>query len=328
MKGLPRLAALLLGATASVYFVAFACHAAARFDLRSLRSRPIGLGIVVAALSYASVVPTSSWAWGRLLRSRGISVSTLQLNMILGTSQIAKYLPGNIGQHVGRSALAIHRGIPAGALVLTLVAEGVLTIATAMVVGLVGLTIAGRWVGTIDTGRLGAIALAVLVMTVLLACVLVAAGQPTVLGRLLGPWLKERREEIPALRSAIGPALAAYTLNYVAIGVGLYAIARAAVHVSATTTPLFVGAFALSWVAGFVVPGAPAGLGVREGVLAALLAPSLDATAALQIIVAFRLATTLGDLLGLAWGGGACLVERRSRLAAGLAPPPGKGTDA
>jgi uncharacterized membrane protein YbhN (UPF0104 family) len=66
--------------------------------------------------------------------------------------------------------------------------------------------------------------------------------------------------------------------------------------------PVLVEAFALSWLAGFVAPGAPAGLGVREGVLVALLGPLLESALVLQIVVAFRLATLVGDFIALALG--------------------------
>jgi uncharacterized membrane protein YbhN (UPF0104 family) len=56
-----------------------------------------------------------------------------------------------------------------------------------------------------------------------------------------------------------------------------------------------VGAFAISWVAGFIVPTAPAGLGVREGILVTLL--PLDPDSALAVVFGFRLGTSVGDLV-------------------------------
>jgi hypothetical protein len=58
---------------------------------------------------------------------------------------------------------------------------------------------------------------------------------------------------------------------------------------------LLSGAFALSWIVGYITPGAPAGLGVREVVLVSLLTPALGGGNAVGLSLALRLATTIGD---------------------------------
>ena len=65
---------------------------------------------------------------------------------------------------------------------------------------------------------------------------------------------------------------------------------------------LLTAAFALAWVVGFVTPGAPAGLGVREALLLAMLSHGMGASNASLLIVALRIATTLGDMLCFALG--------------------------
>jgi len=48
-------------------------------------------------------------------------------------------------------------------------------------------------------------------------------------------------------------------------------------------------------VAGFVVPGAAAGVGIREAVLMVALAEALAPEAGAAVALAFRLVTTAGD---------------------------------
>jgi uncharacterized membrane protein YbhN (UPF0104 family) len=70
------------------------------------------------------------------------------------------------------------------------------------------------------------------------------------------------------------------------------------------------GAGLLAWLAGFVVPGAPGGLGVREAALLWLLAGQMDASQAGSVAVIMRVATTFADGLfaaSSAW----LLAERR-----------------
>jgi len=71
--------------------------------------------------------------------------------------------------------------------------------------------------------------------------------------------------------------------------------AETAAHI--TNWPLIVGGYAFAWAVGFVVPGAPGGLGIREATLLALLSTTFPGADLLLGILAFRLITTLGDIV-------------------------------
>jgi hypothetical protein len=60
-------------------------------------------------------------------------------------------------------------------------------------------------------------------------------------------------------------------------------------------------AFLLSWLIGFVVPGAPGGIGVRESMLVLLLSDSGSDGAAIALVLGLgmRCVNTLGDVIGL-----------------------------
>jgi uncharacterized membrane protein len=62
---------------------------------------------------------------------------------------------------------------------------------------------------------------------------------------------------------------------------------------------LITGIITVAWVAGFITPGSPAGMGVREAILVAALGPILGTGVALGVSIALRAVTTLGD--GLAF---------------------------
>jgi len=58
---------------------------------------------------------------------------------------------------------------------------------------------------------------------------------------------------------------------------------------------LLTGIFAIAWVAGFIMPGAPGGLGVREAILVAILSSFYDSQIVVGIAVSLRVVTILGD---------------------------------
>lgn len=69
--------------------------------------------------------------------------------------------------------------------------------------------------------------------------------------------------------------------------------------------------FMVAWAAGFVVPIAPGGIGVRETALIAMASPSEDMAIIATFALVTRLVTTMGDgLMGFA--GYSLLVSRRS----------------
>ena len=65
---------------------------------------------------------------------------------------------------------------------------------------------------------------------------------------------------------------------------------------------MLLAASAASWAAGFVVIGAPGGLGVREAAFVALAGGALGESQALLLIGLFRIVTFLGDTLLFAAG--------------------------
>lgn len=54
-------------------------------------------------------------------------------------------------------------------------------------------------------------------------------------------------------------------------------------------------AYIISWIAGFVTPGASGGLGVREAAFVVLLNPFIDEVTAMTLAILMRMVTTLGD---------------------------------
>jgi uncharacterized membrane protein YbhN (UPF0104 family) len=81
---------------------------------------------------------------------------------------------------------------------------------------------------------------------------------------------------------------------------------------------LAVGGYALACSAALVLVVFPNGIGPREVILIAALAPVLDRPAALALALLARVATTVSDL---AWGGIGLAVGRRASAAAAPEPP-------
>ena len=74
------------------------------------------------------------------------------------------------------------------------------------------------------------------------------------------------------------------------------AIIGAAVLPAGAGLAQFAAIFLLAWLAGFLIPVAPGGLGVREAALLALGGGVASASALMAAVLALRIGSILGDL--------------------------------
>ncbi|MBA3332043.1 MAG: flippase-like domain-containing protein [Actinobacteria bacterium] len=133
------------------------------------------------------------------------------------------------------------------------------------------------------------------------ALAVAVAVRPRFLGRVGQKLLAERGIDVPRLLR--GRALAAVivinALGWVATGAATWTLVNA---LSEEPTPAFawlVGVYAFAWLLGFLVPLLPGGLGLRDGTLVVFLATRFGTGVATALVLALRLANTLGELLAI-----------------------------
>jgi len=295
-----RILGLLALAVSLFYLGRLAVHHAA--SLPPVAWTPASLAVVAGAIGlYMMSLLAGALAWFLLLRGAGEGPSLRAVLVVCALGQAAKYVPGNVGQYLGRAVLARRYGVSLRDSAFTFLLE------TA------GLILAAAACGALASGTSvapgGRIAL--------LAAAAVAAPCLFLIGvRWLAPWLRHHlpaawREKlgsgplpIPSAATLIA-CLALYVLSFCSGGGAVHLLARGLFAVPPGAWTLAVPAFALSWVAGFVTPGAPGGLGVREALLVAVTAPLYGPGPALSVALALRVVTVLGDglafLAGLAF---------------------------
>jgi len=73
---------------------------------------------------------------------------------------------------------------------------------------------------------------------------------------------------------------------------------------SIRTAPTIIGLYVLSWLAGFITPGAPSGLGIREAVMLMFMGAMVYEPVLLSAIVTHRALNVVGDMFSLCVGHG------------------------
>lgn len=312
MKRALRVTGYIAVAIIIAAFVWYVVRSLRGHDLSAYATPSAALGIVLASIFWSLGTPLLALAWRILLTGLGIRRSRRELFGIAGITQFAKYLPGNVGQYIGRVGMSLARGIPARPLAISLILETLLVIAAAITVcvGAGALSSVGRNALHAHGAQLG-----------LIAVLIAVAGAGLYALRRIAPWLLRRLapKYAPALdgtllppRTALARVFILYCINYFGIGIGLILLAHFLLPSAPHDYWLLIAVFALAWVVGFVTPGAPGGLGVREGLMLLMLAPVYTMTAAGVLVIALRIATTLGDVLNLGAGFTALPKQERS----------------
>jgi uncharacterized membrane protein YbhN (UPF0104 family) len=297
-----RSVGLVAGLIVTALFVWYVVRTLRGHDLSIYATPRAALGIMLASILWSCGAPLLALAWRDLLKSLGIRRGWRELFGIVAITQFAKYVPGNVAQYIGRVGMSLARGIPARPLAVTVILETLLVVAAAVVMG-------------VGTGALSEIGLQIVrrhgAQLALIGLLVVLAIAGLFVFRRVAPALLRRfaPKYAPALDTTLLPpqtclarAFVLYCCMYVVMGIGLILLSHFLLPDAPPDYWLLIAVFALAWVVGFVTPGAPGGLGVREGLMLLMLAPVFSAASASVLVIALRIATTLGDVLILVAG--------------------------
>lgn len=288
---------------AGVFFVQQARSALSGNDLTALL-RPGTLAAIGAlGVLYALAVPSTALAWARILARLGTPMRFVTTVSILAASQFGKYLPGNVAQHVGRVVMARSKGLDVPGAVLSMVYETLLLLIACVHVSALTLlwNTPEALKGTALDTRRGEVLAAVSLGA--LAGMFLVPRVARIIAHRRG--VAEQRASASSLdwRTALG-CYALYLANFALVGAGLALVASTLAPGQASISDMvfLAGAYAGSWILGFLAPGAPAGLGIREAVLVVWLGSLYGPAHAVALAIALRIATTLGDLINFLWG--------------------------
>lgn len=236
-----------------------------------------------------------------LLGALGSRLPVRNAAQILFVGQLGKYLPGSVWPVLAQMELGTAHQVPrsrsASASVLTML----LSLVTGILIGLVMLPFAGNaapywWV-------------------FLFAPVIGVFLYPRVLNRFLDWLLRLARRpalERPLTGRAVVAALAWAVAGWICFGLQIWLLGIRLGLSPGSGLLLAIGGFAFAWSAGFLVVIAPAGAGVRDVVLVAVLVAAMSRGDATAIALVSRVLMTLCDLI---CAGTVVWFARRSRRA-------------
>jgi len=215
-------------------------------------------------------------------------------------SNLGRYLPGKVWSVAGLAVLAQRKGISGWAAGGSAIVMQTVSLATGALVAAGVLADAAFASTRIAVGVL-AIGLAAGIVTLLASSSRAFRSVARLAGR-----------DFPAVtlpRAAVVRGTLATLAAWVIYGLAFYLLARGTVPAGATVPSLArsITTFSAGYIVGLVAVLVPGGLGVREGVLVALLTPTTGGPVAVVLAVAARLLFTMTELTAalaaLLWSG-------------------------
>jgi hypothetical protein len=259
----------------------------------------LGWSVVLGAFVLVAAAPVLTlMGWRVLLADLGTHLPAAPASSVFLVGQLGKYLPGSVWTVVAQTEMGARLNVPRRRMAVV----GILSIGLAVLTGcLLGIPAIPRLVDRESQ----AFSWWWVVLAVVLGGVLL---WPRLLNAVIAKGLRVLGRE-PLEHELSGGAIALTSVWFVAAwvstGFGTFLLARD-VAPDAPLGPLLVtsiGGFALASAAGMFSFLVPAGVGVRDGILALLLVTLMPLPAATAVVVVARFLAVLADLLlaGSAW---------------------------
>lgn len=252
--------------------------------------------VILMSIGYAVMVYISSYAWKSILEF--INKDPIPFKDITGVyvkSNIAKYLPGNVMHFAGRNLLAGRLGFKQLDITFCTILEIVMLVFTACILSVIFAMKSFK--SSLEYALLKVnpnIIVAVLTALVLLIVLAIwfICKKTQFLKNYKHLFTKNFLRLLCKLFFIYG-----FTLIVPGIFLLLTLKLILGCNVSLHLIMIIISAYTISFVLGFVVPGAPGGIGIRETVLLLILAPFYTNSIVLLATIITRVISVVGDLI-------------------------------
>ncbi|MCF6203845.1 MAG: hypothetical protein L3J59_09275 [Methylococcaceae bacterium] len=247
--------------------------------------------IFLGIIGYCIACYLLSAAWYKILASLCSSpISAEGIKSIYARSQIAKYIPGNVMQIAGRHILTRRLGIGHKLLAIASLTEIVGLVMASCTLTVIGSVIFGLWESYINQQQLldGVFTLCIILSLIPIIRYFVIKFIP-----ISRPYLNN-----PSLFLAFFIVYLKYVVFFIIVGTILVGLVyQLDGELSIYQIAAIIATFSVSWLLGFITPGAPSGIGIRETILVVSLDKILLGSTGVLIAILFRVITVGGDVL-------------------------------
>ncbi|MEL7241821.1 MAG: lysylphosphatidylglycerol synthase domain-containing protein [Cyanobacteria bacterium J06573_2] len=289
---------LLVGGT--LFFLASALKnnweevAAIRIDGAGWAILATATGVTLLAHIWAG------WVWTWILTDFNQSTSSIRLIQAYLKTNIAKYLPGNVGHYIGRIMAAKELRVSTSAATISVLLEPLLMAAAALIIVLLCSQFINESSIVLLIGQIIGLVVALcllhpLFLNPVIRFVHRMKNKKSKTGNVSSFSLSLTRYPLISLLGELGFLV----LRACGFILTLYAISS----INFSQLPLILGAFSFAWMLGLVIPGAPGGLGIFEATAIGLLQQFFPVALIISASVLYRLISIVAEAVAasLAW---------------------------
>jgi len=240
-----------------------------------------------------AIVLILAYIWQQILFMLCATISLKNAFIVIGKSQAAKYIPGNVFQFVSRVSLGVNLGIPASKTMVSIAYETIISISAALSFSLITVNLINNsgiiFFKSIQEETLQYLlpAFAIIGIALILAPIMFQKFR-----KLLCKYQK-----FFDLKKILSLTFL-FSINFFLFGISLQLLVK---NVFCKSTELsvfaFASVFALAWLIGYLTPGSPGGIGIREAAMVALFSGSLNEPLILSLSLLFRIVNLAADAL-------------------------------
>lgn len=283
-----------IGNIVSILSIAFIIKAmwTLGFDFSAVTNWPVFILIVIVcvAIKTASVYVSASAWYGWLSFFSGVKDKYKEGVLVYAKANIGKYLPGNVMHYVERNLFADKLGISQKKLAASSLFEVLSLVGSALLIALL-VSFSQLQEALLEIFGEGYVKIVIGAIAIGLVCFMALCF---LLRKRLLVVLKEYTFS-DFIKSLVCNMLL-YGLSLVMLGVVmviLYCYMGGSFQIK--SAELIVSGYIIAWVLGFIVPGAPGGIGVRELVVTLLLGSIVGQGMIVTLSITHRLITVIGD---------------------------------
>ena len=260
------------------------------------------VAFMIVTLIYSVTVIWGGVPWTNVINALlNCKIRYTETMLIFTKSNVLKYIPGNIFQYVGRNELAVRKQFKHSDIALSTLIDVCWNILS---ITLIAILLAGRSLYSYIIQQYKIIWKEMILILIVLFLVII----------LICFIFRKRKKELVIglekvfsikLAKALGKNFLFYAVQGI-INAGLYVVIFSVIsgkHYTVQNVALSMGAMLVAFVAGYITPGAPGGVGVREAVSLFLLAEMIGESVILSGIIIMRVLSIIGDIFSfvLVW---------------------------
>lgn len=248
----------------------------------------------ICVLAYGAIVYVGTFLYKCLLRiTTDCSVPFNKVAYVCCKANIMKYLPGNVMQYVGRNEIAVEENLPHTKVALATIMEIIIVVLST---GVVAICFSGsyaiEWINNFVEIKVSmVVVLALLVMAIIAVILLIFKDK--IIGYFKTIITVKNIASILGLIVYYGLIMIANSILY------FYVLSLMDIFLEPKYYLIGIGLYSLSFVLGYVTPGVPGGIGIREAVLVYFFSSFIAEAQILSGAVIFRIISILGDFVAI-----------------------------